>query len=187
MPLPVKLHGLENGNLKKNLEISYDYSDSAAFRTIDRFNMGVLNVLNIDEFFKEDTLPSYLFDEENRSVLFSLKRRISKVICNAVGCLHRQDPPIAHGDIHPCNILVMCNGVVKLCDVAFSSYRQKAENSMFTQFGRGRNIGTLGERYQPPEVIYGNIRTFVDHIWLYIKDVRYPLRCDIDIAHCSAV
>ena len=83
--------------------------------------------------------------------LFSLKRHVTKAICNTVACLHSHN--YAHGDIHPSNILVMPNGMIKLCDVGFSSYRHQAETSMFTQFGRGRNVGQLGERYQPPEVI----------------------------------
>lgn len=39
-------------NLKLNLEVRYDFSVSAAFRTIDRFNEGYLTINNLQSFLR---------------------------------------------------------------------------------------------------------------------------------------
>lgn len=40
--------------LKKNLEMSYDYSKSAAFRALDVMNRGILNIYALEEFFRKN-------------------------------------------------------------------------------------------------------------------------------------
>ena len=42
------------GALKKNLEMSYDYNRSTAFRTLDVLNRGILNIYVLEEFFRKN-------------------------------------------------------------------------------------------------------------------------------------
>ena len=56
--------------LQKDLEFRPDYSPYAAFRTIDRYSEGNINMANLQEFFR--AFGNYLVETE----LFAIVRRI---------------------------------------------------------------------------------------------------------------
>lgn len=40
--------------LKKEMEVQYDYSPLAAFRTVDRFNKGFIDTVNLGDFLRQN-------------------------------------------------------------------------------------------------------------------------------------
>jgi len=69
--------------------------------------------------------------------------KIAMQICDALGFLHMQKPPIIHRDVKPSNVMMCDTGAVKLIDLGASRlYSEKSEKD--TQY-----IGTSG--YASPE------------------------------------
>ena len=84
------------------------------------------------------------------------KRELKKIlwqIAQAISCLHKEN--IIHGDIKAQNIL-MCDGIVKLCDFTLSVKYQKG-NSYTTYTGT--------PTYRPPEVWLRNNWDLSSDIW----------------------
>jgi len=87
--------------------------------------------------------------------------RWTEQLCNALGYLHRQDPPVLHRDIKPANIKLTPEGDIKLVDFGLVKPMDPDDVSTFTGL---RGVGSIP--YTPLEQ-YGE---FSDH-----TDVRSDL------------
>jgi len=54
-------------SLKQDLAYSYDFSTYGAFRTIDRFNEGMINIENLKHFYRSNS--KYLSDKEALAII----------------------------------------------------------------------------------------------------------------------
>lgn len=54
-------------NLKEDLAYRYDFSNYSAFRTIDRYNEGFINISNIRQFFRNNHI--YMTEQEALAII----------------------------------------------------------------------------------------------------------------------
>jgi serine/threonine protein kinase len=93
-------------------------------------------------FAKEGNVPGL---NGARGVSEARARSWAQQICNVLGYLHRQDPPIIFRDLKPSNIMVTSRDEVKLIDFGIARTFQSQRQSTI--------IMTIG--YAPPEQLYG--------------------------------
>jgi serine/threonine-protein kinase len=74
-------------------------------------------------------------------------------VCEAVGYLHAQSPPIVHGDIKPANIKITSSRRAVLVDFGIA----RAASSAFTNAGRQATLmaGSYGQGFTAPEQYQG--------------------------------
>lgn len=72
------------------------------------------------EYFHGEVLLNFLVRGWVWGQRHCIKKKIKEEMNSAIEYLHRQD--LAHGDIHGCNVMVGCNGEVKLIDFGSADY-----------------------------------------------------------------
>lgn len=95
----------------------------------------------IEEYISGETLEERL----KRGYSFALEEAVGIIrqVCDALNCLHSQEPPIIHRDVKLSNIMISHDGLVKLIDYNAARIYQKGLNQ------DTRLIGT--EAYAAPE------------------------------------
>ncbi len=93
-------------------------------------------------FAKEGNMPGL---NGARGVSEARARSWAQQLCNVLGYLHRQDPPVIFRDLKPSNIMVTNRDEIKLIDFGIARTFQSQHQSTI--------IMTVG--YAPPEQLYG--------------------------------
>ncbi len=95
----------------------------------------------IEEYINGETLEERL----NRGISFTREEAVGIVrqVCEALACLHNQEPPVIHRDVKLSNIMISHDGIVKLIDYNAARLYEKGQNQ------DTRLIGT--EAYAAPE------------------------------------
>ena len=95
----------------------------------------------IEEYINGETLAEKL-DQKTRFTEAEIVPWLLQ-LCDVLGFLHSQTPPIIHRDIKPQNIIISNDGIVKLIDFDIARVYNSERNR------DTRNLGTVG--YAPPE------------------------------------
>lgn len=88
----------------------------------------------------------------------------------AISYLHSLDPPVAHRDINPGNVLVDCEGVVKLVDfgIAWSPrHVQTASSSAATHMGESAHRHPFDGWTETPEKMCCQVATGYRSLWIF--------------------